>query len=50
MIIKYVTGDCGHPVTNLVYFQCTNCLSDVCLTYTVISHTLLWQRYYMCTL
>jgi len=49
MIIKFVTGDCGHPVTNLVYFQCTNFISDIRLTYRVINHTLLCQGYYMST-
>jgi len=44
-----VTGDCGHPVTKLVYFKCANCLSDICWTCTVIIHTVLWHGYFMST-
>jgi len=44
-----VAGDCGHPVTNLVYVKYVNCLSDICWSCTVMSHTVLWQGYYMCT-
>jgi hypothetical protein len=49
MSIKVVTGDCGHPVTKLVYVKCANCLSDICWTYIVICHTVLWQGYYIST-
>ena len=44
-----MTGDCGHSVTKLVYVKCANCMSDICWTCTVISHTVLWQGYYMST-
>ena len=44
-----MAGDCGHPVTSLVYFNFANCLSDICWTWAVMSHTVLWQGYYMCT-
>jgi len=47
--LKLVTGDFGHPVTNLLYVNGIKCLSDICWTYTVISHTVLWQGYYMST-
>jgi hypothetical protein len=29
-----VTRNCGHPVTKLVYFKSTDCLRDVCWTYS----------------
>ena len=27
-----MAGNCVHPVTNLVYVKCGNCLSDICWT------------------
>jgi len=44
-----VTGDCGHPVTMLVYVKCANCLSDLRCTCRVTWHTVLWQGYYIST-
>jgi len=44
-----VTGDCGDPVTKLVYVKCASCPSNICWTCRVINHALLWQGYYMST-
>jgi len=41
-----VTGDCGHPI-KMFYVKCAKCLSDLFWTCRVMSHTVLWQGYYM---
>ena len=46
---KLVVGDCGHPVGELVYVKCASCLSDICWTYIVIRHAVLWQGYHIST-
>jgi len=46
---KLVTGECGHPVTKLVYFKCTYLGTEVCWTCTVKIHTVFWQGYYTST-
>ena len=34
-----MTGDCGHPVTNVVYCQCTNCVRHMLDIYSDKSYS-----------